>query len=269
MSDGTNRVASVSIQESRRSTNSGVALNPMRSTESASAPSKCGHLLVECLVVGHFVEKRARDLGEVGFGDSLLTQLWKDVGDVVPEDSVGGQDHDIVRAQGVFEAVEQKRYAVQRDGRLTRTSHSLENEYPRRFVANHRILLALNGRDDVLHSVVGRLAQLALQNIVADVQRTVEHELQGPVLDLVLTLGGDVTVDPAARRLDKRRPRLEVVVEAGNRRAPIVYAYLMGFGVEEVVDSDVELGTPIIVALAEVDAAEVRRIEQLFRLVRE
>jgi hypothetical protein len=151
---------------------------------------------------------------------------------------------------------------VQGDRRLTRTRDALQDQHPGRFVADDRVLFPLDGRHDVLHLVIGGLAQLPLQDVIADVQRALEQVFQAAVLDLVLAFAGDLAVDGAPGCFEGRRSGLEVVVEAGDGGTPVMHHDLLGPGIGEVVHPDVVRLGRRAVAGVEVDAPEIRGIEQ-------
>lgn len=145
---------------------------------------------------------------------------------------------------------------MQRDRGLPGPGDALQDEHVGGLVADHGVLLALDRGDDVAHLLVGGLAELALQDLVADVDRALEQVLQLPALDLVLALAGDLALGDPVGRVERRRPGLVVVVQARDRCAPVVYTEVLRLGVPETVHADVVRLRPLDAALPKIDTAE-------------
>ena len=86
---------------------------------------------------------------EGGLRHALHTQVGQHAGNVGQKQRVGGENHHLFRAQGVAEGIKKIGDAVQGNGGFAATSHALDDEVPLQGMADHAVLLCLNGGDNL------------------------------------------------------------------------------------------------------------------------
>ena len=112
----------------------------------------------------------------------------------------------------------------------------------RGFVPYDGVLLALDGRDDGAHGVVGRFSQLVAEDLVADGRAVLERGAQVSALDGEVALAGQRSGPGAGGRVVGSRAGLEVVEQRGNGGAPVGNDGAVGVAEREAADVGVEGG---------------------------
>ena len=155
---------------------------------------------------------------------------------------------------------------MQRDRGLAGPRDALNDQCLRLGIANDRILIALDGGDDVLHAVIAGLGERILKHVIDDVHADIEHELHLAVADAELPLERYLAGDRARGGLVLRRPGFVIVEQRRDRRAPVMHPGLLRLLVAEIVDADIVDPGLIAALAAEIEAAEPGRFAQLLQL---
>ena len=143
------------------------------------------------------------------------------------------------RIEHVAPAVHQVGRAVHRHARLAGAGPADDRHHARALAADGGVLLGLNGRHDLAHVARRRTGQHVQQHLIVDAQVGVDVELQLAALHAVLALERHRAGDHAGRAGIGRRAGLGVVVQAADRRAPVVH--------EQVSSSSARLYRPITI----------------------
>ena len=144
-------------------------------------------------------QQRSAQAGEGGLHHALHAQIGQYLRNIIQKQRVGRENHQLLRAEGLAVRVQQPRDAMQGDGGFAAARHALHDQRRLHGMADHEVLLCLNGRDDLSKLVRGDLPQHALQIRVLTDYAAVEQTQQLPVMDGEHPLEGHFTFHRAVR----------------------------------------------------------------------
>ena len=200
------------------------------------------------------------DLLQRARADVLLAELGQHGGDVFGKRRAGREDLHLGGGERVAAAVEQVGGAVHRHAGLAGAGAADHGHHPRALAANGGVLLRLNGGDDLAHVARRRAGEDVQQHAVVDAHMGIDVELQLAFLHAVLALERHRAAHHAGGTGVACLAGLGIVIEAADRRAPVVYQRLLVLARHAVQPDDDALrrrGAD----LGEVDAREERLAE--------
>ena len=201
-----------------------------------------------------------------GLRHALHAQVGQHAGNVGQKQRVGGKNHHLFGAEGIAEGIEQVGDAVQGDGGFAAARHALHNEVSLQGMADHAVLLGLDGGDDFLQPGGGHRAQHLLQvNVLAD-HAAVEQRNEALVLHGEHALEGQFALDAAVGGLVVHGAHLAGVVQICHRRAPVGHGDIKLWGFHHAPAAQV-VGFHASALGNEVQAREIRLVAGALQVV--
>lgn len=158
-----------------------------------------------------------RDLAHVAFPET-----GEHVTDVVAEQAVGREQHDLVGLEVTAAVVQQEGDPLENRGGLAGAGDPLDHQQVAVDVADDVVLFPLDGRHDVLHGGVVLLAQHVLQHLVTHGLVGVEHAFDLTVLNQKLAFLQEVGLLGAGWGAVGDFAQDPVIVDTRDWRAPVV-----------------------------------------------
>ena len=176
-----------------------------------------------------FVQNSLHGLVQRTGADVVLAQLGQHGGDVLGKRGAGRQNLNTAGVQQIPPAVHQKCRAMHGHAGLAGTGAADHGHDLPVLAADGCVLLGLNRGHNLAHMAGGRAGEDVQQHLVVDVELGVHIVLQLAVLHAILSLQRHLAHDFARRALIGHIARLRVVVQAADRRAPVVHQQIALF----------------------------------------
>ena len=193
-----------------------VHLQPLRQPGAFHQP---GHALAH---------QRPAQAGKGGLAHVVYAQIGQYPADVAQKQRVGGQNQHLLGQHRFLQLIQQPCHPVQGDGGFAAARYALYAQGRKGVETDHRILLRLNGGDDLPQSGGGHLAQRVGQVFFLPGQPGVLHVFQLPVGDGEHALQAQFAFDPAVRGLVADPADLARIVQVGDRASPVRDPNLIG-----------------------------------------
>ena len=218
---------------------------------------QAGNLLVKTLKFEFALHNTHGKSFNAHLRNGLLAQLGKNIRDIIGKYLVGGNDQDVARGERLLIAVEQKCDTVQRNGCFTRTRNPLNDQHVRGFIPDDAVLITLNRGHNIFHLVVGRAAELLLQDVVADVQLAFEHQLHFAIPDSVLAFSYNFARFLTRRCFKRCFSQLKIIKHSGYRGTPVMDQIFVSGLVKKRVNANVHRSGFFGAILQKIDSSEI------------
>ena len=184
-----------------------------------------GHMVAFAVL---FLEKLLEKLIHARFLDMIHIEVRKPADNVIQQHVARSDDAEIIVSVALPVVIENVRDLVKRDRRFSRAGHALHDRVPVRTFADDRVLLVLNGRDNVSEHHILVLREVLDQQLVVGRDITVVVTVQDTLLDIVGALKAQVDVDLCLIVLAARHRHriaaladLVLVIDLCDRRTPV------------------------------------------------
>ena len=185
------------------------------------------------------------------------------MGNVVCKHAVWRQDQNIGRRKVLPVVVQKIGDPVQSNRGFSASGHSLDRQDLIPGIAYDRILLLLDGPDDVLKLYIPIGPQFFFQDFVVDLGVAFKGIDQPAVPDLILPFRGDLSFHHTGGRLIGCRPLVVVVKQLADRRAPVIDQRCHACPFSKVGNSDIEGFRILLALIAEIHPAKERGLLHL------
>ena len=156
---------------------------------------------------------------------------------------------------------------VECDGSLSASCSSLNNENPVFCVADDRILLFLNGADDIFQLHLTTASKLSAQDIIIDLHVAFECVDHFSSADFILPSRGDFSGHRPTGCFIGGRPLLVIIKQTADRRAPVIDQRKCPVSLCKCPDADIKTLRLLFSFVLKIDPPEKRGVQHALQVL--